>query len=319
MPSRRTVPRAEEVGVHIDLYMALGGLVVGLVVGLTGMGGGALMTPMLVLLFGVQPLAAVSSDLVAAVVMKPVGGAVHLSKGTVNLRLVRWLAFGSVPSAFCGVLLLRGLADAGRIQADIKLAMGAALLLALVGMAARPLLAGRRGDGPGPEVDAVVAPRRAATLAVGIFGGLIVGMTSVGSGSLMIVLMMLLYPRLSMRQLVGTDLVQAVPLVASAALGQLLFGDFKLGLTVSLLIGSLPGVYVGARLSAGARGGAVRWVLAIVLSGSAVKLLGAGNVTLALVAAAGVAVWAGHAVVVSRRARMRASSARTPQRLAIRT
>src|ERR1051326_4644517 len=98
---------------HIDWYMALAGLIVGFTVGLTGMGGGALMTPILVLLFKIQPLAAVSSDLVAAVVMKPVGGGVHLRHGTVNRQLVKWLMIGSIPSAFLGVVLLRVIGGGG--------------------------------------------------------------------------------------------------------------------------------------------------------------------------------------------------------------
>src|SRR5439155_22329278 len=105
---------------HIDLYVAIAGLIVGFVVGLTGMGGGALMTPILVLLFKVEPLTAVSSDLVAALVMKPVGGAVHMRRGTVNLRLVRWLMIGSVPSAFCGVLVLRALGNSETLQNRLK-------------------------------------------------------------------------------------------------------------------------------------------------------------------------------------------------------
>ncbi|HEY5335803.1 MAG TPA: sulfite exporter TauE/SafE family protein [Mycobacteriales bacterium] len=282
---------------HIDFWVALGGLVVGLVVGLTGMGGGALMTPMLILLFGVQPLAAVSSDLVAAVVMKPVGGAVHLSRGTVHLGVVRWLALGSVPSAFVGVLLLRWIGS-GDLQRDLTLAMGAALLLALAGMAVRALLGTRQG--PVADDDVVPPVRPLVTVGVGVLGGLIVGMTSVGSGSLMIVLLMLLYPQLPIRRLVGTDLVQAIPLVASAALGQLIFGDVKLGLTTSLLIGSLPGVYVGARFSAAATGSWVRWVLGIVIAASAAKLLGADNVALGVVVVAGAAVWLGSTVVVPR-------------------
>jgi uncharacterized protein len=102
---------------QIDLYVAAAGLLVGFTVGLTGMGGGALMTPLLVLLFKVQPLAAVSSDLVAAVIMKPVGGGVHLRRGTVNFGLVRWLMVGSVPAAFAGVLVLRQLGDGAVVQA----------------------------------------------------------------------------------------------------------------------------------------------------------------------------------------------------------
>jgi hypothetical protein len=124
------------------------------------------------------------------------------------------------------------------------------------------------------------------TLLVGVVGGLIVGLTSVGSGSIMIVLLMLLYPRLSTAQLVGTDLVQAVPLVAAAAAGHILFGDFRLGLTVSLLIGSIPGVYVGARLSSRAGLPFIRPALAIVLLLSGAKLLHATNVELALLLAA---------------------------------
>src|SRR3954462_5555742 len=100
--------------------VALAGLLVGFVVGLTGMGGGALMTPMMILFFGIQPLAAVSSDLVASMVMKPVGGAVHLRKGTVNRGLVKWLVLGSVPSAFCGVLVLRAIGHGDTTQAVVK-------------------------------------------------------------------------------------------------------------------------------------------------------------------------------------------------------
>ncbi len=112
----------------MDLGLALAGLVVGAVVGMTGMGGGALMTPVLVLFFGVQPLAAVSSDLVASAVMKPVGGVVHLRRGTVNLELVKWLVIGSVPAAFVGVLVLRWLGDGESVQQVVKVSLGIALL-----------------------------------------------------------------------------------------------------------------------------------------------------------------------------------------------
>ena len=265
----------------IDLLVVLTGLVVGLVVGLTGMGGGALMTPILVLFFGIQPLAAVSSDLVAALVMKPVGGAVHLRRGTVHRGLVTWLVIGSVPSAFAGVLILRALGDGEGVQTAIKTALGLALLLAATSILAKNALALRRGTlevaGPAP---ADVPVRKGLTLAVGVLGGLVVGMTSVGSGSLMIVLLLLLYPRLTAGSLVGTDLVQAVPLVASAALGHLLFGDVQLGLTSSLIIGSVPGVYVGARISSRANGALIRRVLVVVLLASGVKLLGASMVAL---------------------------------------
>src|SRR4051794_40769306 len=127
----------------MDLSMALAGLGVGIIVGLTGMGGGALMTPILVLLFHVNPVAAISSDLAASAVMKPFGGAVHARRGTVNWRLVGWLCAGSVPSAFLGVLLLRLLGDDENVQHIVKISLGVALLLAAGGMILKAW-AGRR-------------------------------------------------------------------------------------------------------------------------------------------------------------------------------
>ncbi|MGZ4593745.1 MAG: sulfite exporter TauE/SafE family protein [Actinomycetes bacterium] len=288
----------------LSATVALAGLFVGFVVGLTGMGGGALMTPMMILLFGVQPLAAVSSDLVASMIMKPVGGAVHLRRGTVNRELVGWLVLGSVPSAFCGVLVLRAVGHGDATQAVVRTSLGIALLFAAGSMIAKALLDLRKTQraraagivevGPGDGTDVRIKPL--PTLLVGVAGGLVVGMTSVGSGSLMIVALLLLYPTLRARQLVGTDLVQAVPLVASASLGHLLFGDFQLGLTSSLLIGALPGVYVGARVSSSAPGGVVRRALVVVLLASGLKLLDASTAivvaALAAVVVLGPVLWA---------------------------
>ncbi|MFI7704512.1 sulfite exporter TauE/SafE family protein [Nonomuraea sp. NPDC049480] len=253
----------------IDFPLIGGSFLVAIVVGLTGMGGGALMTPMMMLFFNVPPLAAVSSDLVASAVMKPVGSVVHLRRGTVNLRLVAWLCAGSVPAAFCGVFLARAFA----VTDAVKYALGVALLLAVAGMVIKAWLGRRQGSSSTHDI--VVRP--IPTLLVGMVGGLVVGVSSVGSGSLIIVALLVLYPALKANQLVGTDLVQAVPLVAAAALGHLLFGDFQLDLTVSLLIGSIPGVYLGARVSSRAPGGLIRAMLAIVLLASALKLLDASN------------------------------------------
>src|SRR5262244_2484170 len=156
---------------HLDPYIVLGSAVVGLLVGLTGAGGGALMTPMLILLFGVKPSSAISSDLVAAVLMRPVGAAVHLYKRTVNLRLVGWMVCGSVPMAF----------------------VGAALLIGAGAMVFRYYLDRRSGQSRiGLISDVQVRPL--PSIGIGMIGGLIVGMTSVGSGSLMIVLLLFLYP-----------------------------------------------------------------------------------------------------------------------------
>jgi uncharacterized protein len=264
--------------------LALGSLAVGVVVGLTGMGGGALMTPMLVLFFGVSPLAAVSSDLVASAVMKPVGSVVHLRNGTVRTDLVRWLCVGSVPAAFAGVLIARALGHGAHLEDLIQKALGVALIVAATGLFVRAYLRlaerarhrdGRRDADPSGPPRMPVRPL--PTALIGAVGGLVVGMTSVGSGSLIIIALMALYPTLRASELVGTDLVQAVPLVASAALGHILFGDFRLGLTASLLVGAVPGAYVGAQLSSRLPGALIRRALAFVLLASALKLLGASN------------------------------------------
>jgi uncharacterized protein len=262
------------------------------------------MTPILVFFFGVPPLTAVSSDVVASLFMKPIGGLVHLRHGTVHLGLVAWLCLGSVPGAFGGVLLLRSLGDDGRVQEFLLVALGAVLVLAALAMTAKSYLrlrererrraAGARKATEQPLTD--VRVNRAATLLVGVGGGLVVGMTSVGAGSLMIVALLLLYPAIRAGQLVGTDLVQAVPLVASASLGHVLFGDFVLGLTGSVLVGAIPGVWLGARVSSRSPGSLVRRALAIVLLASGTKLLGASTpLVLVVVVTAlvgGVAGWA---------------------------
>ena len=259
----------------LDLYVTLAALLVGFTVGLTGMGGGALMTPILVLVFGIPPSAAVSSDLVAAMIMKPVGSGVHIRRKTVRWELVRWLAIGSIPAAASGVFILRSLGNSEDVQNTIKLLLGVTLMMAAVAMVTKAWLQGRRnaqhrsaGTQPPP-----LKVKRLPTILIGIVGGLLVGMTSVGSGSIIIVSLMLLYPSMRGAELVGTDLVQAVPLVAAAALTHIFFGDFEAGLTTSILVGSIPGVYVGARMSAKAPDGVIRPALVLVLLASGLKLL----------------------------------------------
>jgi uncharacterized protein len=276
--------------VTVDPLLAFVAFCIGIVVGLTGMGGGALMTPALVLFFDVPALSAVSSDLVASAVMKPVGGLVHLRRGTVHLGLVGWLCVGSIPGAFGGVLTARALGRGEDVQNVIRFALGIALLLAAAGLIARAYIRlaehARRRDGraaPLPQNRPRVDLRPFPTAVIGLIGGIVVGMTSVGSGSLIIIALMTLYPRLKASQLVGTDLVQAIPLVASAAVGHLLFGDFKMAITASLLLGSIPGVWLGAHLSANAPGGLVRRALAFVLLASALKLLNISNTTTGVV------------------------------------
>ena len=268
------------------VLVSVAGFIVGFIVGLTGMGGGALMTPIMVLVFGVQPLAAVSSDLMASLVMKPVGAGVHMRHGAVNRRLVLFLCIGSVPAAFCGVLILNALDTGQEFQNRLKMMLGVALLLAAASMIAKNVVDQRRGRKTITPVDQIRV-RPVLTIAIGLFGGLMVGLTSVGSGSLIIVLLLLLYPMLSAKALVGTDLVQAIPLVGAATLGHLLFGDFQLGLTLTLLVGAIPGVYLGAKVSTRAPDQIIRPVLILVLLISALKLLGVSTGYLGLAFAGG--------------------------------
>jgi uncharacterized membrane protein YfcA len=283
-----------------DPLVILSGAGVGFVVGLTGMGGGALMTPILVLLFGIEPLTAVSSDIVASMVMKPVGGAVHLKRGTVHKPLVKWLMIGSIPTAFLGVLLLRKIGSGIALQGGVKTALGVALLVVVTGLVVKPLLSARHR--PGDSIlPFVVKP--VPTLLIGILGGLIVGITSVGSGSLIIIMLMLLYPRMRLSELVGTDLVQAVPLVTSAAIGHLLFGSFKLGITSAILIGSIPGVFIGARFSSRAPDYLIRPALIVVLLLSGLKLVTVPNKVLATIAPIVIVSGIGYMLWAWRRAR----------------
>ena len=265
----------------MDLLLLVASFGIGIVVGLTGMGGGALMTPALIFFFNVNPLVAISSDLVASAVMKPAGAYVHLRRKTVNLRLVAWLCLGSVPAAFCGVLVTRAIADGEALQDFLQKALGVALLIAAFGLIVRAYLRllerARIRDGmvaPYRSGPPVVVVRPIPTVIVGALGGLVVGITSVGSGSLIIITLMVLYPGLKAAELVGTDLVQAVPLVMSAAVSHLLFGDFSLSLTIPMLLGAVPGAYLGAQISTRAPGGLVRRALSFVLLASALKLLG---------------------------------------------
>jgi uncharacterized membrane protein YfcA len=275
--------------VDLDPWKVVAGAIVGFTVGLTGMGGGALMTPILVIVFGINPGTAVSSDLLASLVMKPIGATVHRRQGTISWRMAGWLTVGSVPSAFAGVFVLRQLGTGSHVADWIKTLLGWALIVAAVSMVAKAVLVarerrrlsgGRVGD-PEPDI-AALEIKRIATIAVGLAGGFIVGMTSVGSGSLMMVMLLLLYPALTAKQLVGTDLVQAIPLVGSATVSHLLFGHVDFGLTGALLVGSVPGVYLGARVSSRAPDAVIRPVLVVVLFASALKLLNFSNGALAL-------------------------------------
>jgi uncharacterized protein len=259
------------------LLLAFVGTVIGLCVGLTGIGGGALMTPTLLLL-GVDPLTAVASDLVVSLVMKPIGASVHLRKGTVNFDITRWLMIGSVPTAFAGAAVVDRVGAAHDLAPLMKKGIGLALLLAVVAMFVR----GRLKVASNAST-ASPGARPLATVALGAIGGVLVGLTSVGSGSLMIVGLMLLYPSLEQRSLVGTDLAQAIPLVGAAALGHALFGSVSMTLALPLIAGAVPAVYLGARLSSKTNVTWIRHVLVVLLGASSLQLLGVPSLAVAAV------------------------------------
>jgi len=256
------------------------------------------MTPMLILLFSVKPSTAISSDLVAAVVMRPFGAAVHLHKRTVNLRLVGWMVLGSVPMAFVGAYLLHLMGQAKAAQDNVEHALGAALLIGAAAMTLRYFLDLRSGQRRKGAVHEIVL-RPIASIAIGMLGGIVVGLTSVGSGSLIIVLLLFVYPTLGANQLVGTDLVQAVPLTGAAALGALAFGHVEFSVTAPIIVGSVPAVLLGSFLSSRAPDRLLRPVITFVIFASGLKYAGVSTTDLGWVlcgTALGVAaVWMLHA------------------------
>jgi uncharacterized membrane protein YfcA len=255
------------------------------------------MTPMLILFFNVKPSTAISSDLVAAVLMRPVGAAVHMTKKTVNYGLVGYMVIGSVPAALLGAWSLHLLGNSKGAENHVQIILGAALLVGAAAMTLRVLLDKRSGQSRHGIIKDV-AVRPLPTVAIGVIGGFIVGMTSVGSGSLMIVLLLFLYPMLSAGQLVGTDLTQAVPLTLAAALGALAFGHVEFGVTASIVIGSVPAVLIGSLLSSRAPDRYIRPVITFVILVSGLKYVGVPTTALGWTMAALLAVavvWLGWA------------------------
>ena len=248
---------------------------VGIVVGLTGMGGGALMTPALIFL-GVSPTAAVANDLVAASVNKSVGAAGHWREGSPNLKLAIWLIIGSVPTAFAGAFIIQAVGGAGESEqnAFVMYAIGVALLFTAATYVLRMYLNLRivTNGGSLAQDDPVVKPL--PTLLVGAVGGLLVGITSVGSGSLIMVAMLLIYPTLSAVKLVGTDLVQAVPLVLSAAISHVLVSGVDWAVLIPLVVGGTPGTFLGSKLANWVSQSVVRRGIVIVLTLTGLKMLG---------------------------------------------
>jgi len=256
----------------VDPALAVFGLLVGALVGLTGVGGGSLMTPLLILFFDVKPVVAVGTDLMYGAITKTAGGYKHLRQRTVDMRLAWWMAAGSVPAAIAGVLALELLESSlGADFDDTLLALVAgAVLFAGFAVAARGLLGSRLGGG---EREMVPLDRRSKVGAAGVGAavGLVLGVTSVGSGALIGVALILIF-RLTPHRVVGTDVFHAAILLWAAAAAHLLSNNVDWGLAGNLLLGSIPGIWVGSHFSVRMSGPALRGALAVVLTASGVAL-----------------------------------------------
>jgi len=258
---------------HIDLLYSLSGLFVGFLVGLTGVGGGSLMTPILVLLFGVHPATAVGTDLLYAAATKSAGTLVHGLKGSVDWRVTLRLAAGSVPAATVTLILLHRYGmDTPRAGDLIQTVLGAALLVTATALIFRPQLAAFAARHRG-------APRASSTLmltvATGAVLGALVSLTSVGAGAIGVTVLLLLYPALPTARIVGSDVAHAVPLTLLAGAGHWLLGSIDWSMLVSLLCGSLPGIALGSLLSARAPDKLLRHILAATLTLVGARLLSA--------------------------------------------
>jgi uncharacterized membrane protein YfcA len=249
------------------------GFIVGIVVGLTGMGGGALMTPALIFLGVGDAATVVTADLTAAAVYKTGGAIVHSREGSPNLELAKWLILGSVPCALLGPYLVAWFTDPDNIDMVLKQCIGFALLLAAATYAIRLYVNMRRVRNQGRHGDPNPRIRPIPTLLVGMLGGLLVGITSVGSGSVIMVALLMLYPGLSAVRLVGTDLVQAVPLVLAAAISNIALNGLDWSLTIPLILGSVPGTILGSKLAPRVPQSYIRRGIVIVLTMSGVALL----------------------------------------------
>ncbi|MDO7867820.1 sulfite exporter TauE/SafE family protein [Nocardioides jiangxiensis] len=250
------------------------GFLVGIVVGLTGMGGGALMTPALIFLGVGHTTAIVTADLTAAAIYKSGGAITHWRQGSPHVRLATYLIAGSVPMAFLGPWLLNGLIDdPTQLENTLKMCIGIALLFAASTYALRLFINMRNVNSGGGDPEANPHIRLVPTVLVGMLGGLLVGVTSVGSGSVIMIALLMLYPGLPAVKLVGTDLMQAVPLVLAAALSNIAIHGLEWDLLLPLVLGSVPGTILGSRLAPRVAQSIIRRGIVIVLTMSGTALL----------------------------------------------
>jgi hypothetical protein len=254
----------------VDPRLSLSGLLVGLLVGLTGVGGGAVMTPLLVLVFGIHPATAVGTDLLYAAATKSLGTLVHGLSHTVDWRITRRLAYGSVPGTILTLLVLSRIALSAASQGHaISIILGVMLVLTALALVFRtPLLAVSLR-----QIERIT-PRHEAwlTVATGVVLGVLVTISSVGAGAIGVTALLLIYPRAKAAVIVGSDIAHAVPLTLAAGLGYWYLGDIDWGLLGSLLTGSLPGIVIGSALASHAPEVLLRPALAAVLTVVSVRL-----------------------------------------------
>jgi uncharacterized protein len=256
----------------VDFALVAFGLGVGILVGMTGIGGGSLMTPMLILVFGVTPVTAIGTDLAYAAVTKTVGGYKHWRQKTVDMALSTWMAVGSVPAAIGGVYVLTLLEDwLGRDFEDAVIAiLAGALLLTGTATLVRAFLKRMHER----ERDTIVMWRRhkVAAVLLGLAVGFVLGVTSAGSGALIAVGLILLF-RLTPQRVVGTDVFHAAILLWAAGLAHIVAGNVDFGLAGTILLGSVPGVWLGSHWSVRVEPAVLRTTLAVVLIGAGLALL----------------------------------------------
>lgn len=257
----------------LEVKTAIAAFLVGIVVGITGMGGGALMTPALIFLGVGNASAVVTADLAASAVSRSTGAAVHWRQGSPNLPLAGWLIIGSVPMAFLGPNVLERISGGADLNKLLQLCIGFALLFAATAYALRLYLQLRERASGRAAVVAEPVIRPIPTVLVGMLGGLLVGITSVGAGSVIMIALLMLYPTLAAVKLVGTDLVQAVPLVLSAAVANILAHGLDWGITIPLIIGSVPGTLIGSKIAPRVPASYIRRGIVVVLTMSGVALL----------------------------------------------
>ena len=274
----------------MDWKLSVAGLLIGLLVGMTGMGGGSLMTPMLILVFGFKPTVAIGTDILHGAIFKSFGAARHRQLGHVHARLTMWMLIGSAPASLLGVVLSSYLSRTygEGYESVAQQIVGIALVIGGVGFFVKAFMRPHGSDAP------LILARRDRVIAVllGVFGGFIVGLTSVGSGTFFGLVMMIAFP-LTAAKIVGTDLFQAALLLWVAGFGHLVTGSVDLHATGWLLIGSIPGVLLGSQLTVKLPDRALRVALALVLSLSGIKLLDPPGANLIILAIVGIALAVG--------------------------